>query len=69
MTAAHRPPWFPPAPPAREDCVLRDMLDSRARRFPDRLCAWFEDGSTLTYAECLAQTRAVAAALRAHGVR
>jgi crotonobetaine/carnitine-CoA ligase len=64
----HRPAWFDPTPPAREDCVLRDILDSRARRSPDRICARFEDGSTLTYAECLAQTRAVAAALRAQGV-
>lgn len=65
----HRPAWFDPAPPAREDCVLRDLLDSRAQRCPDRICARFEDGSTLTYAECRAQTRAVAAALHTQGVR
>ncbi|NBV79895.1 MAG: ATP-dependent acyl-CoA ligase, partial [Verrucomicrobia bacterium] len=69
MKEGHRPPWFPPAPPAREDCVLRDILETRARRFPERLCARFEDGTTLTYAECLAATRAVAAALRERGVR
>ena len=67
--AGHRPAWFDPAPPAREDCVLRDLLDSRAQRYPDRICARFEDGSTLTYAECRAQTRAVAAALHTQGVR
>jgi hypothetical protein len=67
--AGHRPAWFDPALPAREDCVLRDLLDSRARRYPDRICARFEDGSTLTYAECRAQTRAVAAALHTQGVR
>ena len=67
--AGHRPAWFDPAPPAREDCVLRDILDSRAQRCPDRICARFEDGSTLTYAECRAQTRAVAASLHAQGVR
>ena len=52
--AGHRPAWFDPALPAREDCVLRDLLDSRAQRCPDRICARFEDGSTLTYAECRA---------------
>ena len=67
--AGHRPAWFDPALPAREDCVLRDLLDSRAQRCPDRICARFEDGSTLTYAECRAQTRAVAAALHTQGVR
>ena len=48
--ARHRPAWFDPAPPALEDCVLRDLLDSRAQRCPDRICARFEDCSTLTYA-------------------
>ena len=47
--AGHRPKWFDPALPAREDCVLRDLLDSRARRYPDRICARFEDGSTLEF--------------------
>jgi crotonobetaine/carnitine-CoA ligase len=69
MADAHRPPWSPPGTPPREDCVLRDILDSRARRFPDRICARFEDGATLTYADCLAQVRAVAASLQGLGVR
>ena len=29
-----RPPWFDPAIPAREDCVLKSMLEARAARHP-----------------------------------
>ena len=64
-----RPPWFDPAVPAREDCVLKAMLDSRARRYPDRRFALFEDGSTWTYGECLADVRSAAAALQRLGVK
>ncbi|HEX7374147.1 MAG TPA: AMP-binding protein, partial [Steroidobacteraceae bacterium] len=63
-----RPPWFDPAVPAREDCVLKAMLDARAARHPDRRFALFEDGSTWTYRECRDAVRAAAGALQQLGV-
>ena len=33
--AERRPPWFDPATPPREDCVLKAMLDTRAARHPE----------------------------------
>jgi crotonobetaine/carnitine-CoA ligase len=68
-TAEHRPPWFDPAVPAPEDCVLKPMLDARAAQHPDRRCALFDDGSSWTYAECRAAVRAAAAGLQQLGVR
>lgn len=64
-----RPPWFHQGLPAREDCILRDMLDTRAARYPDRQVALFEDGTRWTYRECLAMTRSMAAGLQKLGVR
>ena len=64
-----RPPWLDPAVPAREDCVLKAMLDTRAARHPERRFALFEDGSTWTYGECLSEVRATAAGLQRLGVR
>ena len=68
-TSERRPPWFDPATPAREDCVLKAMLDTRAARHPDRRLALFEDGSQWTYAECLAEVRTAAAGLQRLGVK
>jgi len=48
--------------------VLKAMLDDRARRFPDRRFARFEDGGTWTYRECRADVRAAAAGLQRLGV-
>ena len=67
--AERRPPWFDPAVPGREDCVLKAMLDARAARFPDRACASFEDGSRWTYRECREAVRSAAAGLQQLGVR
>jgi len=67
--AVHRPPWFDPKTPAREDCVLKAMLDVRAARHPDRRVALFEDGRSWTYAECRDEVRRAAAALQALGVK
>ena len=64
-----RPPWFDPAVPAREDVVLKAMLDTRAARHPERRFALFEDGSTWTYGACLAEVRAAAAGLQQLGVK
>jgi crotonobetaine/carnitine-CoA ligase len=66
--AAQRPPWFDPAVPGREDCVLKYMLDARAARHGSRRVALFEDGSSWTYAECREQVRRAAAALQSLGV-
>ena len=68
-TAPNNPPWFDTSVPAREDCVLKHMLDVRAARHPQRRLALFEDGSSWTYAECRQQVRAAAAALQQLGVR
>ena len=69
MSEQRRPPWFDPAVPAREDCVLKAMLDTRAAKHPNRRLALFEDGSTWTYGECLADVRSVAAGLQRLGIR
>ena len=67
-SAERRPPWFDPAIPADEDCVLKPMLDARAARHPERRFALFEDGSTWTYAQCRAEVRAAAAGLQRLGI-
>jgi crotonobetaine/carnitine-CoA ligase len=64
-----RPAWFDPALPAREDCVLKALLDSRAARHPERRLALFEDGSRWTWAEGRAAVRAAAAGLQRLGVK
>ena len=63
------PPWFDARLPAREDCVLKYMLETRAARHPHRRLALFEDGSSWTYADCLADVRTAAAGLQRLGVR
>ena len=67
--AANNPPWFDPGVPAREECVLKWMLDARAARYPDRRVALFEDGSSWTYAECREQVRRAASGLQSLGVK
>ncbi len=66
---AVRPRWFNPAVPAREDCVLKSILDTRAARHGERRVALFEDGSSWTYAECRQRVREAAAGLQSLGVR
>jgi len=63
-----RPPWFDPRMPARDDCVLKHLLERNAASHPERRCALFEDGSSWTYAECLKEVRHTAQALQALGV-
>lgn len=67
--AKNNPPWFDPKTPAREDCVLKAILDSRAKRHPDRLVARFEDDTTWTWGECRERVRQAAAGLQALGVK
>lgn len=55
--------------PPPEDCVLRDLLEKQARRFPDREFVRFWKGETWTYAHTLTRVRDRAAALRRAGVR
>jgi crotonobetaine/carnitine-CoA ligase len=64
-----RPPWFHRGFPTRQDCVLRDILDTRATRHPGRRAALFEDGTEWTYGQCRRQVRCMAAALQQLGVR
>lgn len=66
---AHRPIWFAETLPAREDCVLRNMLDHRASKYPDRLFARFEDGTKLNYRQFRAEVRSWASGLQRLGVR
>ncbi len=68
-TVEHRPTWFNPMPPLRQDCVLREMLDQRAKLYPDRRLALFENGNSWTYQECRTAVRNLAAALQNLGVR
>ena len=62
--------WHDPRIPAPEDCVLRPLLERRARETPDKVFAVFDaTGQTWTYADLLRQTQETAAALRQCGVK
>ena len=55
--------WHDPRIPAPEDCVLRPLLERRARETPDKVFAVFDaTGQTWTYADLLRQTQETAAA-------
>ncbi|UOM37249.1 AMP-binding protein [Acuticoccus sp. I52.16.1] len=58
-----------PRIPAASDCVLRPMLEERARRHPDRVYAVFAGGVSWTYAQTLRETRRAAAGLQALGLK
>ncbi len=64
----NRPPWFDPAMPAHDQCVLRAILERCAVDCPDSAMALFEDGTQWTWAECLQYVRRTAAGLRKLGV-
>jgi len=55
--------------PAREDCVVRDLLALRAAKQPDSVLVVYESGERWTCAETLARVRRFAAGLAALGVR
>lgn len=57
-----------PRIPASEDCVLRYLLDKRAKEHPDRIYAAFEGGIEWSYAHTLSETRRTAAGLQALGL-
>jgi len=54
--------------PPRDECVIRDAIDRRAREIPDQPCAVFADGSALTWRELRAQVKDCAQGLRNLGV-
>ncbi|MBL8644275.1 MAG: AMP-binding protein, partial [Rhodospirillaceae bacterium] len=66
---AHRPPWYNPATPAREDCVLPCLVDKWTKATPDKIFIRFEDASTWTWAETRAHALSAAAALQQRGVK
>ena len=57
-----------PRMPPPEDCVLRPLLDRRARETPDKVFVVFEDGEKWTYAELRRRVMHVAASLQQAGV-
>ena len=58
-----------PRIPAADVCVLRPVLDRRARETPDKLFARFADGQQWTYRQTLEITQRTAAGLQALGVK
>jgi len=69
VTQAINPPWFDPAMPTRDQCVLRHALDRAAEAHPDRIFALFEDGTVWTYGQARRIARDTAAAFRDLGVK
>jgi crotonobetaine/carnitine-CoA ligase len=67
--SAPDPPWFDPAMPTRDQCVLRHVLDRAAAEHPERLFATFADGRRWTYGEARAIARDTAQAFAALGVK
>src|SRR5690606_9973147 len=55
--------------PARDECVVRELLLRRAAEHPERDFVLFEGGEHWTYAEALRRVRRAAAGLDALGVR
>lgn len=60
--------WADPRVPAPDRCVLRPLLERRARETPDKVYARFADGREWTYAQVLDATRRTAAGLQSLGV-
>ena len=62
--------WHDERIPTPEECVLRPLLDRRARETPDKVFVQFADsGATWTYRELREQVLETAAALQALGVQ
>ncbi len=62
--------WRDPRIPAAEECVLRPLLERRARETPNKVFVQFADtGMTWTYSELYRIVRQTAAALQGLGVR
>jgi crotonobetaine/carnitine-CoA ligase len=65
MTQLHLDPRMPQA----DACVLRPLLERRARETPDKIYAWFEGTPPWSYREAQRQAARTGNALRALGVR
>jgi crotonobetaine/carnitine-CoA ligase len=62
--------WYDPRILAPEDCVLRPLLERRARETPDKVFAVFAaTNESWTYADLLRATQETAAALAGRGVK
>lgn len=61
--------WSDPRIPPSEVCVLRPLLDQRAKEIPDKVFAKFADGRAWSYGELREITMRTASALQALGVR
>ena len=57
-----------PRVPARDACVVRDLIERWAREQPDAVYAVFENGEQWSYAELKRRVETVAGALAARGV-
>jgi crotonobetaine/carnitine-CoA ligase len=57
-----------PRMPRADECVLKPLLERRARETPDKVFAVFDGGERWTYAELLARVRRTAASLQVLGV-
>ena len=58
-----------PRVPARDECVLRYLLDKRAAAMPDKTFVMFEDGTQWSYSALRSKVRVTAAALQRLGVK
>jgi len=59
---------FDPRMPSPDTCVLRDVLERRAKETPESCFVTFEDGTSWSYAQLLGHTRRAAASLQHLGV-
>ncbi|WP_375396605.1 AMP-binding protein [uncultured Sphingomonas sp.] len=66
---AERWEWQSRELPSRDECVLRHLLERRARTHPDKVFVRFDGGEAWTYADTLLHARRAAAGLAALGVR
>ncbi len=64
-----QPSWKSSEVPAREDCVLRYVLERHERERGDQVFAVFDSGETWTYRDAAEAARNAGAGLRALGVR
>lgn len=62
-------PWFDPAPPTADQCVIPRLIDRWADEIPDTVFIRFETGETWTWAETRRRALSTAAALQARGVK
>lgn len=60
---------YDPRIPATEEFMLVEVLERRAKENPDKLFALFEDGSSWTYSEMLAEVKMTARGLKKFDVK